>query len=121
MFIFGLFSTNVPYLVLMGLYLLGFGVYSTNSIREKLHSGNEEDNKTIVLSKNQPAQLNLNKTFYYHFKAEKKNLSIVNEKAERLCQFDSPHKKHVFPVKEAFISIKSSYSLFSRPPPSCFI
>jgi hypothetical protein len=47
MFFVGLFSTNLPYIILSIGYLIGFGLYSTNTVLDKLAEKNNSSEQII--------------------------------------------------------------------------
>jgi hypothetical protein len=117
MFFFGLFSTHIPYIILTVLYLLGYGAYSINSVREKI-ADNIQNEKVIEYSpKVNSGDLAQNNSYYFHKNYQKlfKSISFSIQKQITV---------HFFAVKYKFVkeltkgySLHLIYSLFSRPPP----
>lgn len=121
MFLFGLFSTHLPYIILMGLYFVGFGIYSSNAIREKFGlNDHKQAEKTITLdNSSEYPDLYSSRDFHYS------DYTIIKVIAEKQSLVHSVHFKIAYscfpeikekPVAEPFYS-----NLFSRPPPSFFI
>ena len=113
MFLFGLFSTNIPYIILACLYAVGFGVYSGNSIKEKLFHKSEEL-VLVLVQKQQPVSTIT--SFHYYNKLTVKKQSTESQK---FCQFSNALPDiiqicHTDPIKiDAYLQTNN----FSRPPP----
>ena len=116
MFFFGIFSTHIPYLILTVLYLVGFGAYSANRVKEKSDSGSE---KTIQLSQKNQTVSHLYRTFYFHQKVSKTQQVIQTASSSRIIHFISYWKHNYIEKYSQYYSLQLIFSLFSRPPPTC--
>jgi hypothetical protein len=113
MFLFGLFSTNIPYIIIACIYILGFGVYSGNSIKEKLFHKTYEP---VYVSVEKHDQASSNTTFHYYNKVTFIKQDIERQKS--ICYsyalfeiIQICHPEHL----KADVYLQTFN--FSRPPP----
>lgn len=102
----------------MGLYFVGFGIYSSNVLREKFSlKDHEQAEKTIVLDVAKKSIIYSEKDFHFS------NHSLVKELAEKdkifLFYAYNNNIRSSFPeIKEQSVIQPFYSSLFSRPPPT---
>jgi hypothetical protein len=116
MFLFGLFSTHLPYIILSILYLAGFGALSAAKF---LTFEKHDDAKIIYHSHTVSRQIVSNKQTYFFVDFNKERIKkivckldigrIFYETVNQFIIFEKPIKEYTF---------RLLFSLFSRPPPS---
>ena len=118
MFFFGLFSTQIPYIILAVLYLVGFGAYSVNSLKNKNNVEIPAEKILDYVAKSS-IDKSANKTFYYASFTQKKTTKNV---LKSFCNFNNivfnELSEHSYIHDECvFHSNQAYFSLYSRPPP----
>ena len=118
MFFFGLFSTQIPYIVLAVLYLVGFGAYSVNSIKNK-NSIEIPAEKVLDYVAKSSINKSAKKDFYYSSFTERKASKTVSKNfySCNIIIYIELSKHNYVPDQIVFYSIQTSFSLYSRPPP----
>ena len=117
MFFFGIFSTHLPYIVLAVLYLVGFGAYSVNNVKEKAVQISSD--KTIQISHKLQSAHQPDKTFYYSYNYRQIQHNSILKLPLQGVYFRSLRNHKYFERLGLFQTSQITFSLFSRPPPSC--
>jgi hypothetical protein len=118
MFLFGFFSTNIPYFILASLYLVGFGVYSGNTLREKLFNKHENTHEISYAPNANTQELNNSKAVHYHNASSNFNNYLGLNFNEKLA-FVKVQMVRVLPFEKKPYTDNGCYSfVFSRPPPA---
>ncbi|WP_047451615.1 hypothetical protein [Alistipes sp. ZOR0009] len=112
MFQFGLFSTHIPYIITIVVYLLSYGYYALNkpepsseNIISKTDSGNHIHLKNSIEKHHLDA---------FHFDVNKKgDVTAINNHCPAIGErFDIPNKDHNVRLS----SLLNTFELLSRPP-----
>ena len=118
MFFFGLFSTHLPYIILSVLYLVGFGAFSANLIRDKI-SSNPPEAKIIHVTLKQSVQPSAKD---FHFSYYNKTVFSKNYKSTKEQELSIVYKvilpKIIYKQFNYCYISSFNFSIFSRPPPS---
>lgn len=115
MFLFGLFSTHIPYLILLGLYFIGFGAYSYSNFKSKAEDNTVEKHITANTQKYNKEHKGL-----YHLNPvitkQQTNFIFPKNQISITCL---PLIKRP-PTEKFILSEKRCISShFCRPPPVC--
>ena len=117
MFVFGLFSTHIPYIILTVLYVLGYGAYSIKSAKNS-NEDNLQNEKIINYSPKANSGIQGQaKSYFFHQGFQKSfksgSLDILKQNFSNLF---SRKNKLVQELNNGFPN-HLEFSLFSRPPP----
>jgi hypothetical protein len=117
MFIFGLFSTHIPYIILTILYLLGYGAYSIKSAKNR----NEDsllNEKIIRYSPKVNSRIQGQaKSYFFHQDFQKLYKSISSVVQRQNFSNNIGNKNILILELNNGFPIHLEFTLFSRPPP----
>lgn len=116
MFFTGLFSTHIPYIIMVAVYSLSFGIYSVYYINNKTHNNKKAEKEVNYYDYNEITESDFD--FHDYASSEK-----VDQRTA-ISVFFRPGLKSFFEKIKLFIISPgrifyhgTCFSLFSRPPP----
>jgi hypothetical protein len=117
MFQFGLFATHLPYLILAGLYFIGFGLYSGKSVVDKIFLNINAD-KEIVYPETGASVLysDTSKTIHF-FRLNKEKQPVQASIAKQSSNHYVSLMHYIVTFASAYIFDSFYFTYFSRPPP----
>jgi len=110
---FGLFSSQIPYVIFIALYMLYFGASSRHKLEKE-----EPSLRSDVTARHRGADTRLdNKTFVYTINSYIKN--VVEKYTVRIDQLPGFSPAGLFYIRDHILPVHqfTGHSVFSRPPP----
>lgn len=117
MYLLGAFSTHIPYIFLILLYLVGLGAYSVQSVHEKRIAHQPLSSIEMVQNMQLVSNIQHNSTYHFvNFKQKTNNAVLFKRKYK-----SSPKLCHSSIYNCNFYLFIPEFLLFSRPPPVIII